>query len=686
MTPTERTITLDSMEISFIDTGTDTDTGDRGLCVLMLHGNSSCKEVFNFLGNRQISKAHRLIAIDLPGHGKSSDAVDPETTYSIPGYADFVHRFITELGVHEVAIVGWSLGGHIGIDMMNRFPEVRGVMAIGSPPAGLGEFAAAFPGTRFGHLAAQEHWTEEDIKEYVAEKYGLFATSDPTILSAARRADGRARACVFNAFFNGIGTSQKWIVENTTVPLAVVCGERDSGIDIGYLNTIAYSTLWEGHVHVIPTAGHACFIDNPDHFNHILENFLSAIGIARPSYSAALDSVERNDNYNLETRTIILHGTSVDVTLLRSEWDALIYICERRGLSFGDALRNIKGTSSDDLSALVMRWCMTKLSSPRRIGCRTTEVEVNYDWNDIRLFLAVRRLGSFSAAAAAIGVDQATVSRKISRLEDMAGTPLFRRSGSGAVATEIGEYLIEKAATVEVRATSFYNALRDVNLVRQHTVIIQASEGVSSYLLSPLLSGHNIGPLGQVIATRKEVTNFPPARIISDRSSDRADIRIVWAPPRKGPVVGSGDHVRKIASIRFSPFFSRKFRRAPRIHPQKFEHLTQVKILTLSSYALFDDDDCLGPWNAIVDSCQEPCFTVDFTSSLERPLVHGSGIALLPTYSSLYSSEIFQYEFNIPPMLVDLWLCAGEDDLRTPAVRKTYDLLGLAFSSFDWSR
>jgi molybdate transport repressor ModE-like protein len=307
------------------------------------------------------------------------------------------------------------------------------------------------------------------------------------------------------------------------------------------------------------------------------------------------------------------------------------------------------------------------------------------DWNDIRLILAIRRLGSFTAAAAALGVDQATVSRRISRLEDVAGAPLFRRARTGAVATETGQYLLEKAATVEDRATDFQNALREVRLSRRKTVVVQTSEGVSSYLLSPLISGDDIGPMSKVLASDRSIGGFPATRVISDASPEPADIRLVWTSPTKGPTARNTDHVRKIASVPFVPFFSKAFHRNVRRQPKKFEQITQTKVLTLSPYTFFDEDDALGPWNAIVDTCEEPCFSVTSTPSLARPLLHGSGVSLLPTYASMFSPEIFQYDFKVPPMFLDLWLYANEDNLRSPEVRKCYDLIGKAFSSFPWS-
>lgn len=50
-----------------------------------------------------------------------------------------------------------------------------------------------------------------------------------------------------------------------------------------------------------------------------------------------------------------------------------------------------------------------------------------FDWQDLHFFLATARLGSFTAAAAEMGVDHATVGRRVARLELSIGRKLVVR-------------------------------------------------------------------------------------------------------------------------------------------------------------------------------------------------------------------------------------------------------------------
>ena len=59
-----------------------------GLPILLIHGNSSCKEVFRNQMQDEIGSTYQCFAMDLPGHGNSSNAANPELTYTMSGYAD----------------------------------------------------------------------------------------------------------------------------------------------------------------------------------------------------------------------------------------------------------------------------------------------------------------------------------------------------------------------------------------------------------------------------------------------------------------------------------------------------------------------------------------------------------------------------------------------------------------------
>ena len=71
------------------------------------------------------------------------------------------------------------------------------------------------------------------------------------------------------------------------------------------------------------------------------------------------------------------------------------------------------------------------------------------DWDDVRYFLAVARGGSVRAAAGRLGVNHATVLRRIAQLEGQLGTQMFEKLPSGYRMTTAGEEVLELASQME---------------------------------------------------------------------------------------------------------------------------------------------------------------------------------------------------------------------------------------------
>jgi len=68
-----------------------------------------------------LAREHRVIAMDLLGHGGSEK---PASGYSIPEQADLVAAALGRLGVREAEVVGHSLGGPVSIALAEQSPEL----------------------------------------------------------------------------------------------------------------------------------------------------------------------------------------------------------------------------------------------------------------------------------------------------------------------------------------------------------------------------------------------------------------------------------------------------------------------------------------------------------------------------------------------------------------------------------
>jgi pimeloyl-ACP methyl ester carboxylesterase len=250
------------------------ETAGGGLPVVLLHGNSACKEVFSRQLESDLGDHYRIIAVDLPGHGASSDAFDPERTYTMPGYADAMVEVLAMLGVDRAVVYGWSLGGHVGMEMLPRYPGMVGLMISGAPPVGqaMEEIQAGFRPLPGAVLAGQPDLTEEEVEMFALGNYG--PPVEPMMREAIKRTDGRARAVMITGFFTGQASDQRDLAVNSSVPLAIVNGAEDPLVNIDYVGSLPSGNLWDKHCFVLRGAGHAPFLRAPEVFNNVMARFL----------------------------------------------------------------------------------------------------------------------------------------------------------------------------------------------------------------------------------------------------------------------------------------------------------------------------------------------------------------------------------------------------------------------------
>ena len=248
----------------------------RGPAVVLIHGNSSSARAFSRQIDGPLGRRFRLVALDLPGHGASDDAKDPGA-YSLPGHASAVRAAVDALGLGEARFVGWSLGGHIALEMAPDLPEARGFLIFGTPPLGSSEdIQEAFLPEPAMKFAFQEVINRDDALAYLAAFFRPgFADVPPFFLEDILRTDGRARSGLAASAQNGEFRDEVAVVRGLKVPIAVLHGDDERLVNGGYFALLAMPTLWRGSVQAIPSAGHTPQWETPEAFDALLEAFVT---------------------------------------------------------------------------------------------------------------------------------------------------------------------------------------------------------------------------------------------------------------------------------------------------------------------------------------------------------------------------------------------------------------------------
>ena len=154
---------------------TDAGAGDPAL--LFIHGWSSSARHWAPQA-RHFRRRHRVLRIDLRGHGRSPAPDLPVSGYSIPRHAEDLAVLLAELGLAGVVAVGHSSGGWVALELAARFPDlVRAVVVVDSgfdPPVPAEELE--------GHPILR-HLRKGPFAEQIARSYrGMFRDfSDPAL-------------------------------------------------------------------------------------------------------------------------------------------------------------------------------------------------------------------------------------------------------------------------------------------------------------------------------------------------------------------------------------------------------------------------------------------------------------------------------------------------------------------------
>ncbi len=80
--------------------------------LLLIHGTGASLHTWEAWVER-LRDDYVLVRFDLPGHGLTGPAADPEFAYTYPEYAEFTHAFVRAAGLDRVTVAGNSLGGGI---------------------------------------------------------------------------------------------------------------------------------------------------------------------------------------------------------------------------------------------------------------------------------------------------------------------------------------------------------------------------------------------------------------------------------------------------------------------------------------------------------------------------------------------------------------------------------------------
>lgn len=264
-----------------------TDEGKGDNTIILIHGLGSYLRAWE-KNIGELSKNNRVIAIDLPGYGKSSK--EPHTGM-MTFYAGIVNELVKELKLNKVVIGGHSMGGQIGMTTYLKYPQIVKGLVLAAP-AGFERFTKG-----------QKQWfrdvmtvdgvrltTPEAIQNNLASNF--FRQPKDADFMVSERMEMRS-ADDFIPYCYAVVQSVHGMVDNPVidylqdikVPTLILFGENDNLIPNRYLNpgrTVEIAKYGASKINnsklvMIPKTGHFLMFEKPEVFNKETIDFIKSL-------------------------------------------------------------------------------------------------------------------------------------------------------------------------------------------------------------------------------------------------------------------------------------------------------------------------------------------------------------------------------------------------------------------------
>ncbi|MFA5747210.1 MAG: alpha/beta hydrolase [Candidatus Paceibacterota bacterium] len=116
----EKKVAIGGVEVNYKVEG-------EGRPVLILHGWGGSSDSWLKVQEILAGKGFRVLSLDLPGFGKSSD---PSHSWNIDDYISLLLKFVEKTGLENFSLVGHSFGGGLAIKLAADHPELVEKLAI----------------------------------------------------------------------------------------------------------------------------------------------------------------------------------------------------------------------------------------------------------------------------------------------------------------------------------------------------------------------------------------------------------------------------------------------------------------------------------------------------------------------------------------------------------------------------
>jgi non-heme chloroperoxidase len=260
------------------------DRAGSGPAVLLVHG-WMCNRAFWERQVHALRDQHTVITVDLRGHGESSR---PRGGYSIGGMAADLEQVVRALGLSRVAVVGWSMGGLVALELARRLgPRASALGLVGTTAGGLAD--PNRPHSRAAEADAIRAAIRDDLRAFARQfaaqifKAGADAPLYPWVASQLQRTAPHVAEACFEAL---MAADLRPHLGALAVPTTVLHGRHDDRLPFDEGEYLA-AHIPGARLVAFEESSHAPHLEEPDAFNAALAAMLgSEAPAAKPAPAA----------------------------------------------------------------------------------------------------------------------------------------------------------------------------------------------------------------------------------------------------------------------------------------------------------------------------------------------------------------------------------------------------------------
>lgn len=282
-----------------------------------------------------------------------------------------------------------------------------------------------------------------------------------------------------------------------------------------------------------------------------------------------------------------------------------------------------------------------------------------FDWDDLRIFLAVARARRIAPAARALGIDPTTIARRLSRLAQDVDAQLFEQVGPERMLTERGTALLRHAEAIEGSARAALAEITGEGQRLDGHVRLSVAEGFGTWILLPGLAAFHAQHPGIQL-------DIVTASGFLNPSKREADMAIMLARPQRGNLM-----VQRLADYRLHLYASPEYL-AEQGAPQSPADLHRHKLIGyVPEFLLSPELDYLDEVQAGLEA------TLRSTSiAMQRRLVlDGGGIGVLPDFVAAGEPGLVRLLHEQMEITRSFWLVTHRDMVKVARIRAISDYL-----------